>query len=365
MKIFILVGEASGDLQGALLAKRLREQSPDIELVGWGGDRMMAEGVQVLKHITELDFMGFVEVVKHLPEIRKNFSLCKKQIHEHQPDLVLLVDYPGFNLRMTKWCKNQGFKTCYYISPQVWAWKENRVKSIKKYVDKMICILPFEKDFYKKYEMEVDYVGHPLVEIVDQASEEYASTPTEYIALLPGSRSQEVGFNLPKMLEVSYAYRDRYKIAVAKSPTLEAEKYKEILQKYPEVELYTAGTYPLLRSSAAAMVTSGTATLETALFRVPQMVCYRATSVSVALARYFIRVSYISLVNLIMDEEIVKEYIQKDFNTENTSQELDKLLDRSNTYTQNLLDNYDGLRKKLTQEEKPSVLAAKLVLSMM
>ncbi len=364
MKIFMLVGEASGDLHGALLAKRLFDSNPDLELVGWGGDRMQAEGVKVLKHISELDFMGFVEVVKHLPQIRKNFKTCKEQIKKHNPDLILFVDYPGFNLRMTKWCKQQGYKNCYYISPQVWAWKENRVHNIKKYVDKMICILPFEKDFYNQYQMEVDYVGHPLVEIVDQAKKDFAATDQEYIALLPGSRSQEVGFNLPRMLQTAYDYKSDYKIAVAKSPTLDAAVYETVLREYPEVELYSAGTYPLLRSSAAAMVTSGTATLETALFGVPQMVCYRATAVSVALARFFIKVPYISLVNLIMDQEVVKEYIQGDFSLSNTQPELEMLIHHDSEYTQSLLSDYDCLRDLLTQQEPPSVLAARLVMDM-
>ncbi len=237
MKIFLLVGEASGDLQASLLAQRLRELDPSIELVGWGGDLMQNAGVHIRKHISELDFMGFVEVVRHIPEIQRNFKTCKRQIIEEQPDLVVFVDYPGFNLRMTKWCKNRGFKTCYYISPQVWAWKENRVNIIKDYVDKLICILPFEKDFYLKHGMQVDYVGHPLTEVVSEAQRSVASTGREYIALLPGSRRQEIRANLPLMLESVKDRWEEYPVAVAKSPTLPPSYYDQYLHAYPDVEL--------------------------------------------------------------------------------------------------------------------------------
>ncbi len=364
MKIFMIVGEASGDLQASLLAERLKSLDPSIQMVGWGGDKMKKAGVKIRKHISELDYMGFVEVIKHLPEIRKNFNTCKAQIHEEEPNLILFVDYPGFNLRMTKWCKSQGYKTCYYISPQVWAWKENRVQKIKAFVDKLICILPFEPSFYEKYDMDVDYVGHPLTEVVADARANSSPTGASYLSLLPGSRKQEIASNLPLMLKSARGLDADHLIAIAKSPTLPVEFYTPFLENYPEVQVYEEGTYSLLIDSAAAMVTSGTATLETALFGVPQMVCYRAGAVSVALARYFIKVKYISLVNLIMDEVVVKEMIQKDFDLKNTIPELGLLLDKEGVYRRQMIEKYQSLHDKLTQEDPPSLLAAQLVMSM-
>jgi lipid-A-disaccharide synthase len=285
-------------------------------------------------------------VIKNLPTILRNLTFCKEDILQFKPDVLVLIDYPGFNLRIAKWAKQQGLKVIYYISPQVWAWKESRVEGIKKYVDKMLVILPFEKDFYQKWDYRVEYIGHPLVQVVDEFSQEQKQLITSkplgenksieknagVIALLPGSRKQEITVKLPVMLEVSQRFPD-YRFIVAQAPSLPNEFYEVMIRAYPNVEMaYSGQTYTLLRQAKAALVTSGTATLETALFGVPQVVCYKGSSVSYHIARRLIKIKYISLVNLIMDKPVVKELIQNEMNVENVSMELEQILHNTQRY---------------------------------
>ncbi|MBK7763606.1 MAG: lipid-A-disaccharide synthase [Bacteroidetes bacterium] len=325
MKYFIISGEASGDLHGSNVVKELQLLDNKSDIVGWGGDKMQSAGVQIKKHINELAFMGFAEVVMNLPTIIKNFDLCKKQIAAFQPDVVVLVDYPGFNLRMAKWCKQQGYKVAYYISPTVWAWKENRIETIRKYVDRMICILPFEKAFYAARNLEVAYVGHPTVDIVEAEKKIPSSIPDKkVIALLPGSRKQEIHKMLPFMLEAVKNFPD-YVVIIAQAPNLSKEVYEPFLKQYP-FQLVQHKTYDILKVADAALVTSGTATLEAALFHVPQVVCYIANSVSYAIAKRLVKVKYISLVNLILDKPSVVELIQDDMTVLNVSNELQRLI---------------------------------------
>lgn len=325
MKYFFISGEASGDLHGSNVIKELHLLDTHAEIIGWGGDKMEASGMLLKKHINELAFMGFAEVVMNLPTIIRNFRLCKKQIIDFNPDVVVLVDYPGFNLRMAKWCKQHGYKVAYYISPTVWAWKENRIETIRQYVDRMICILPFEKDFYAARNLEVSYVGHPTVDIVEQEKKIPSSIQEKkVIALLPGSRKQEIQKMLPLMLEAVKNFPD-YVVIIAQAPNLSKEVYEPFLKQYP-FQLVQHKTYDILKVADAAMVTSGTATLEAALFHVPQVVCYIANSVSYAIAKRLVKVKYISLVNLILDKPSVVELIQDDMKVANIIHELKRLL---------------------------------------
>lgn len=317
MRYYIIAGEASGDLHGGNLIRQIHRQDEQAVVRAWGGDLMQAAGATLVRHIRDLAFMGFVEVLKHLRTILNNISFCKKDILAFKPDVLVLIDYPGFNLRIAKWAKAQGIRIAYYISPQVWAWKEGRVKEIRRNVDKMLVILPFEQDFYKKWSFEVTYVGHPLVEVI--AAEQAKPPPVSLsekpiIALLPGSRRQELSAKLPVMLEMVDRFPD-YQFVVAGAPSLEASDYEPYL-KGSSALLVRGSTYELLRQAHAALVTSGTATLETALFGVPEVVCYRGNPISYWLAKKLIKVKYISLVNLIMDAPVVPELIQHDLNPE-------------------------------------------------
>src|SRR6185437_627890 len=276
MKYYIIAGEASGDLHGSNLIKELQKLDANADIRCWGGDKMQATGATLVKHYKELAFMGFVEVIKNLPAILKNIKFCKTDISSFNPDVIIFIDYPGFNLRIAKWAKEMHYKTVFYISPQVWAWKESRVKSIKRDIDKMIVILPFEKDFYKKWNYEVEYVGHPLVEVIENFKNQHPEIQISEntIALLPGSRKQEIQIKLPVMLEASKNFPG-YEFVVAKAPSIEDEFYEDFIKDYANVKMIANDTYSLLMKSVAALVTSGTATLETALFGVPEIVCYR------------------------------------------------------------------------------------------
>ncbi|MFT3746717.1 MAG: lipid-A-disaccharide synthase [Agriterribacter sp.] len=368
MKYYIIAGEASGDLHGSNLIKALKKTDHSATFRAWGGDMMEAAGAGVIKHYRELAFMGFVEVVMNLPAILNNLSFCKKDILNYKPDALILIDYPGFNLRIAKWAKAQGFKIIYYISPQVWAWKENRVKTIKECVDKMLVILPFEKEFYKKWHYNVTYVGHPLVEVIDEYSKkdvDTSSVPSSIqkpvIALLPGSRKQEILKKLPVMLEVSKAFPD-YQFVVAKAPGQDDNFYKELLSRYPGVKSVSGKTYDLLLHAKAALVTSGTATLETALFGVPEVVCYKGSPVSYAIAKRVINIKYISLVNLIMDKPVVKELIQHELTVENAVKELNDILYNPERIQQ-LQSDYQQLRNILSRGGHASDNAAKAISS--
>ncbi len=328
MKYYIIAGEASGDLHGSSLMREIMQRDPKADIRFWGGDLMAAVGGTLVKHYSELAFMGFIEVIANLRTIFKNIDFCKSDIISFQPDAIIFIDYPGFNLRIAKWAKEKKYSTVYYISPQVWAWKENRVNSIKRDIDKMLVILPFEKDFYNKWQYPVEYVGHPLVEVIENFITSHpGNLPQEKtIALLPGSRKQEILKKLPVMLALSSEFPD-YEFVVGKAPGLPDDFYTPLLSPYPNVSAVRNDTYNLLMKSRAALVTSGTATLETALFGVPEVVCYKGSSISYQIAKRLIRVKYISLVNLIMDRLIVKELIQDELNTNNLRIELKILLE--------------------------------------
>jgi lipid-A-disaccharide synthase len=347
MKYYIIAGEASGDLHASNLMKELKALDNDAHFRCWGGDLMKAQGADLVKHYRDLAFMGFTEVLMNLRTIFKNIDFCKKDIIEHQPDVLILVDYPGFNLRIAEFAKANGIKVFYYISPQIWAWKQSRVHKIKRVVDKMFVILPFEQEFYQRFDYAVDFVGHPLLDAVANYSMEENNLPIDttkpVIAILPGSRKQEIATMLPLMLTMQKHYKD-YQFVIAGAPSQNKEFYQDIIGD-ADVKIVFNQTYQLLQKAEAALVTSGTATLETALFGVPEVVCYKGGAISFAIAKQLVKVEYISLVNLIMGREIVKELIQNELNETNLKMELDKLLNRD---TRNqMLSDYAELKEKL------------------
>ena len=361
-KLYIIAGEASGDLHGSNLIKQLKNIDSAIDIRCWGGDKMQAEGATLIKHFKELAFMGFIEVVKNLPTILKNISFCKEDILAYKPNAIVLIDYPGFNLRIAKWAKQQGIKVIYYISPQVWAWKENRVKLMKQCIDKMICIIPFEKDFYKnKWNWDVEYVGHPLVEVVEKFNIQHSNLKIEnnIIALLPGSRKQEILTKLPIMLSVVEHF-PTYQFVVAKAPGLDEDFYNNLIAPYKNVSWVVNETYALLSKAKAALVTSGTATLETALFGVPQIICYKGSNISYQIAKKLIKIKFIGLVNLIMDKEVVKELIQHQLTTQNLHKELTLLLE-DGIKLQQLKSDYALLWQLLKQGGNASENAAQSI----
>lgn len=355
MKFYIIAGEASGDLHGSNLMKALKAQHANVQFRCWGGNLMEAQGGTIVKHYRDLAFMGFVEVLANLRTILGNIRFCKDDILNYQPDAIILVDYPGFNLRIAEFAKIQGLKVFYYISPQIWAWKKSRVFKIKKYVDKMFVILPFEKAFYQRYDYEVEFVGHPLLDMIadlpsmDTANFKENNNLSEQpiIALLPGSRKQEIRKMLSVMLSVKESY-PQYQFVIAGAPSQERNFYDQIIQNH-DVKLLEGKTHALLQNAHAALVTSGTATLETALFRVPEVVCYKGSVVSYYIARMVIDrsiIKFISLVNLIMDRAVVKELIQGDFNRKNLKTELDKII-KDNNRREKMLSDYQTLADKL------------------
>ena len=363
MKYYIISGEASGDLHGSNLIKQLQLLDANPTIRCWGGNLMQATGATLIKHYRDLAFMGFIEVVKNLPTIFKNLKFCKQDILEFKPDVLVLIDYPGFNLRIAEWAKQQGLKVVYYISPQVWAWKANRVKKMKLHIDKMLVILPFEKSYFKQqWNWEVEYVGHPLVEVINNFKLEISnssSPDSNIIALLPGSRKQEINKKLPIMLEVAKSFPN-YQFVVAKAPGQEDEFYTSFLANYTNVSSVRNDTYNLLSKSKAALVTSGTATLETALFGVPEIVCYKSSNISYQIAKRLVKVKYISLVNLIMDKLVVKELIQDDLTSANLVIELTNLLnDKQLIDTRN--NDYRELKNILSAGGHASAKAAKSI----
>lgn len=352
MKYYIIAGEASGDLHGSNLMKGLYKQDSNADIRFWGGDLMQAVGGTLVKHYRELAFMGFVEVLFHLKTILNNIKICKKDIADFQPDVIIFIDYPGFNLRIAKWAKEHGFKTHYYISPQIWAWKENRITDIKRDVDKMYVILPFEKDFYEgKHHFAVEFVGHPLIDathnqaLIDAAvfRKENQLNDKPIIAILPGSRKQEITKMLSVMLSVVNDFPE-YQFVIAGAPSQDFSFYEGFITN-ENIKFVSNQTYPLLQNATAALVTSGTATLETALFKVPEVVCYKGSWASYQIAKRIVTLKYISLVNLIMDREVVTELIQENCNTKRIGEELKKILDAN--YRENLLKQYDLLEEKL------------------
>ncbi len=392
MKYYLISGEASGDLHGSNLIKQLQLLDINNSVRCWGGDLMQATGATLVKHYRELAFMGFAEVIKNLPTILKNIRFCKKDILQFQPDVLVLIDYPGFNLRIAEWAKQQGIKVVYYISPQVWAWKANRVKKMRLCIDKMLVILPFEKSYFKDvWQWDVEYVGHPLVEVVHEYQLQVANSKLQdssykmqdtsdklqgsnnqqlvtsnkpIIALLPGSRKQEISKKLPVMLDVAKAFPD-YQFVIAEAPGLDAAFYASF---YSDASVNAGGniatlkndTYSLLATATAALVTSGTATLETALFGVPEVVCYKGSNISYQIGKRLIKIKYISLVNLIMDKLVVKEFIQDEMTTENLVIELKALLGNEQRQHQ-IQQDYAALKAILSQGGNASQKAAKSI----
>jgi lipid-A-disaccharide synthase len=355
LKYYIIAGESSGDMHAANLMKELKKSDSNADFRCWGGDKMQNQGGYIVKHYHDLAFMGFAEVLMNIKTILSNLSFCKSDITTYKPDVVILVDYPGFNLRIAKFAKLSGYKVFYYISPQIWAWKQSRIHQIKKYVDKVFCILPFEKDFYAKFNYHAEFTGHPLLDEIENLLEK-KSTFTDFttkhllsekpiIAILPGSRKQEIEAMLPVMLGICKHYPD-YQFVIAGANSQKPEYYKPFLNYYSSVHFIYNNTYELLQHAHAALVTSGTATLETALFGVPQVVCYKANPISYIIARMLVKVKYISLVNLIMNEPIVTELIQGDFNSKKLKNELDTIL-FDNSKRNNMLQNMLRLKKTL------------------
>ena len=351
MKYYIIAGEASGDLHGSNLMKALLKEDVNANFRFWGGDLMQAVGGTLVKHYKERAFMGFIEVIMNLPSIFKDISFCKTDIQEFNPDVIIFIDNSGFNLRIAKWAKQQNFRTNYYISPQVWASRAGRIKDIKRDIDAMFVILPFVEAFYKKYDYKVTFVGHPLIDAIAnrhqvgeykfRAENELSEKPI--IALLPGSRKQEIKNMLSVMLSLVKDFPD-YQFVIAGAPSQEYSFYEPFI-KSNNVKFISNKTYDLLSISYAALVTSGTATLETALFKIPQVVCYKGSAISYQIAKRIITLKFISLVNLIMDKEVVTELIQNDFNKKRLKKELEIILDDAKR--PNIFVNYHELERTL------------------
>lgn len=332
MKYYIIAGEASGDLHASNLILALSKHDSKAQFRAWGGDMMKEAGAVLVEHYRNLSFMGFIEVLLNLRTILGHIRRCKKDILDYKPDAVILVDYPGFNFRIAAFARRCGLKVFYYISPQVWAWHQSRVWQVKLWVDRMFVILPFEKDFYSRFKVDVEFVGHPLADAIDSRviydtdalRKELNLDHRPVVALLPGSRSQEVKKMLRRMLGVTKRFND-YQFVVAGAQSLPEAFYRHLLGK-SNVKLVMNRTYCLLQVAHAALVTSGTATLETAMFNVPQVVCYRGSFLSFLIAKQLVKVKYISLVNLIADKPVVTELIQSEFNTHQIEEELANLL---------------------------------------
>ncbi|MCS2890065.1 lipid-A-disaccharide synthase [Parabacteroides faecis] len=354
MKYFLIAGEASGDLHASNLMAALKEKDPEADFRFFGGDLMQAVGGTLVKHYREMAFMGFIPVLLNLRTILNNMKTCQEDIRQYRPDVVILIDYPGFNLKIAKFVKTVlHLPVYYYISPKIWAWKQYRIKDFRRYVDRMFCILPFETEFFRKLDYSVDYVGNPSVDSVAQYKEKQASRPDTFmadeglpdkpiLALLAGSRRQEIKDNLPTMLEVAAAYPD-YQPVIAGAPGLEPEYYKQYIGNHP-AKIVFGKTYDLLQNSRAALVTSGTATLETSLFRVPQVVCYYVVAGPLAsfIFRNFFHTKYISLVNLIAGREVVQELFGARFSYQQIHDELGKILHDA-AYRQQMLGGYDEI----------------------
>ncbi|MCD8267355.1 MAG: lipid-A-disaccharide synthase [Parabacteroides sp.] len=360
MKYFLIAGEASGDLHASNLMAALKEQDPEADFRFFGGDLMQAVGGTLVKHYKEMAFMGFIPVLLNLRTILNNMKTCREDIRNYRPDVVILIDYPGFNLKIAKYVKTElRLPVYYYISPKIWAWKQYRIKDFRRYVDRMFCILPFETEFFRRLNYPVDYVGNPSVDSVAQYKETQATQPDTFsreaglsdkpvLALLAGSRRQEIKDNLPTMLEVAAAYPD-YQPVIAGAPGLEPEYYGQYIGN-SQAKIIFGKTHDLLQHSHAALVTSGTATLETALFRVPQVVCYYVAAGRIAsfIFRHFFHTKYISLVNLIAGREVVQELFGERFSQAQIQDELGKIL-HDPAYRRQMLDGYDEIIRLLGQ----------------
>jgi lipid-A-disaccharide synthase len=365
MKYYIIAGEASGDLHASNLMRELKQQDPEASFRAWGGDLMMEQGAEIVKHIRDISFMGFTEVAIHLRTILKNIAFCKKDIAAWTPDVVVMVDYPGFNLKIAGFVKSLNIPVFYYISPQIWAWKQSRVKKIRRLVDRMFVILPFEKDFYARFNVEVDFAGHPLLDAIRHFRAKEKENPLDkpgdarpVIALLPGSRRQEVSRMLKVMLSVVADF-PQYRFVLAATSHLPQEFYDQ-QEGIEKVEVLVGKTYQILDHARAALVTSGTATLEAALFGVPEVVCYKGSAISFAIAKRIVHVNYISLPNLILDRPLLKELIQNDLNHDQLKKELDMILHDA-SYRTNMLNGMEELRKVLGGENASARIAALMV----
>lgn len=370
MKYYIVAGEASGDLHGSNLMKALRERDSQAEFRFWGGDLMEAVGGEMIKHYKDMAFMGFLEVALHLRQVLNNIKICEIDLLLYEPDVLILIDYPGFNLRIAEFAHEHGIKVVYYISPQVWAWKKNRIHKIKRCVDEMIVILPFEKEFYEKHLVPVHFVGHPLLDAIDSNIRESEAVTDfrqrndlderEIVAILPGSRKQEIDKMLPVMLDVAQHY-PQFQFVVSGVNWQPQSLYDKYL-KNNNIKLVFDQTYPLVLNAKSALVTSGTATLETALLGTPQVVCYKGSAVSYVIAKHLIKgISYISLVNLILDKPAVTELIQYEMNTKRLSEEFEKIaFDEENI--QRMKDDYTHLHHLLA-DSHASANAAEVITS--
>jgi lipid-A-disaccharide synthase len=368
MKYFLIAGEASGDLHGAGLVRALGREDLMAECRCWGGDLMAAAGAQVTKHYRDLAFMGFVEVLKHLSAILENFRSCRQEILDFQPDALILIDYPGFNLRMARWASQRGIRVFYYISPQLWAWHSSRVNHVKRYVEIMYLILPFEIDFYRQFGVRSEFVGHPLLDVIEEHPQPNPGFYQRHglaedrplVALLPGSRRQEISRMLPAMVRAAAAFPD-HQFAVAGAPAMPAEFYRQWLPPDLDIPVLENQTYELLRHARAALVTSGTATLEAALFGVPQVVCYRGGKMSYLLARALVNKSlkFIALANLVAGNAIVPELLQDNMNSDSIVGELKLLLEPGTR--ERIKADYAGLRQLLGPPGAADRVAASLV----
>lgn len=363
MKYFIIAGEASGDLHGSNLMKSLKQKDPAAQFQFWGGDSMATEADGLRKHYKQVAIMGFVEVLLNLRAIFSNIRLCKDQIEAFQPDVVVLIDYPGFNLRIAEFCKTRNIKTVYYISPKVWAWKENRAKKLEAYVDRLLLIFPFEVDYFKKWNVNAIFVGNPLLDAIAQFvpnprfKQKNKLDNRPIIALMPGSRKQEIAKILPLMLSATQQY-SQYQLVIAGAPGIDPEFYHPFLND--RISIVFNETYDLLNQSTAAIVCSGTATLETALFNVPQVCGYVANSLSYAIAKWLVKIKYISLVNLNLNRTCITELIQHEFTTHNLTRELNTILPNGNQ-RERMLSDYTELREILGGEGASSRAAAEII----
>ena len=371
MKYYLIAGEASGDLYGSQLIREIKKLDQDAQFRCWGGDLMKGEGGDLVKHYKDHNYMGFLEVIVNLKSILKNIKFCKKDIVDHDPDALVLIDFPGFNMRIAKFIRSQtGIPVFYFIAPQVWAWKENRVKKIKKYIDKLFVILPFEKNYFKNQGIEVSYNGHPLVEHIERFINEKAISKEEFyskyeldhkkenIILLPGSRVQEIEKKLPVMLNACKGREEQFNIIIGGIHHLKKVYYKIGLES--NVSIIYNDTYNILNHSRVAFVTSGTATLETAFFNVPQIVCYKSSWISYQIAKILVKVKYISLVNLILNKETVKELIQSELSVINLKSNLDHILDQQ-SYLETILRDYKVLKKLCQGKNVPKLTAIEML----
>ena len=369
MKYYIIAGEASGDLYGSNLIKEIKKIDSKATFRAWGGDLMNLEDVKLVRHYKDHNYMGFAEVIWNLRTILKNITFCKEDIKKYNPDALILIDFPGFNMRIAKYFNKSSFPILYYIAPQVWAWKEKRVELIKKYVDSLYVILPFEKEFFKKHGIETTYHGHPLLEHIINFKKDKSTPKLDFIktnnlnpkrpiiALIPGSRKQEIIKKLPIMLNAVSSYSENYNIVIA-GMNMHKAIYQSISYNY-NVNIVYEDTYNLLNLSSFALVTSGTATLETAFFNVPQVVCYKANWISYSIAKSLVKIKFISLVNLILDYESVKELIQNDLNNIKLKEELRKIINMS--HSNSIKNDYKKLISKCKGEDVSKNIAQSML----